>query len=129
MSTPQRLIPIYTTRGDLGAYLAYPNLFNRSGEWIGWVTTDRSVYSVHGQYIGTLNIESTFGARILRKRAYDFNKPDRNPPTPPAPILAPAHAPLAPQMGEISLSMLDVLDEEPELLPTLDFGEMRQDLD
>jgi hypothetical protein len=38
---PQRaIVPIYTSRGDAEAFLDYPYLHNRLGEWIGWVTTD-----------------------------------------------------------------------------------------
>ncbi|MFN3492386.1 MAG: 4-fold beta flower protein, partial [Anaerolineales bacterium] len=48
------IIPIYTTKGDAEAFLQYPYLFNRSGEWIGFVTPKREVYSVLGEYVGTL---------------------------------------------------------------------------
>ena len=42
------VIPLYTSKGDVEAFLDYPYLFNRSGEWIGWVLPDRDVYSVLG---------------------------------------------------------------------------------
>ena len=42
-----RIIPIYSSRGEVEAFLVFPYLFNRSGEWIGWVTPQREVYSVH----------------------------------------------------------------------------------
>jgi hypothetical protein len=32
-------------------------------------------------------------------------------------------------MPELQMGMLDVLDEDPELLPCLDFGEERMDLE
>ena len=31
------LIPIYTTKGDAEASLAYPYLYNRNGDWVGFV--------------------------------------------------------------------------------------------
>lgn len=120
-----RLVPIYTSRGDVGAYLLYPYLYNLAGEWIGWVTRERQVYSVHGHYVGYL----TDDPRILRHRAYDYTQPPCQPPAPPPPIRPPASTPLAPQMPELSLSHLDVLDEDPDLLPSVDAGELRQDLD
>ena len=38
------VIPVYTSRGDAEAFLVYPYLFNRLGEWSGWVTAERQVY-------------------------------------------------------------------------------------
>lgn len=125
-STARRtLIPIYTSKGDAEAFLAYPHLFNRSGEWIGWVTPQREVYSVLGYYVGYLSDEP----RILRKRATSTLKPRRQPPAPPGRITPPATVPLAPMMKEIPYSIVDVLLEEPERLHTLDLGELREDLD
>jgi hypothetical protein len=64
-SQPQRaIVPIYTSRGDAEAFLSYPYLHNRLGEWIGWVTADSQVYSVLGIYVGELTAEP----RIIRKR-------------------------------------------------------------
>ncbi len=125
MSEKSNLIPIYTTRGDLGAFLVYPYIHNILGEWIGWVTPDQLVYSVHGHYVGKLDR----ALRILRPRALDDIHPRRTPPRPPAPIHPPAHAPLPPLMPELPFGMMDVLDEEPELLPCVDAGELREDLD
>ncbi len=107
------MIPIYTTRGDVGAILVYPHLFNLQGEWIGWVTPDREVYGVHGLYAGTLSREM----RIVRRHAAAATLPRRRPPAPPAPIRPPSHFPLAPQMPELPMHMIDVLEEEPERLP------------
>jgi hypothetical protein len=120
-----RLIPIYTTKGDLGAFLAYPYLYNPQGDWVGWVTPNKDVYSVLGIYIGEL----TKDPRILRKRAYDFSKPRLEPPPPQSRIRVPATTPLAPMMSELTYSMIDVLDEEPERLSTVDFDELREDMD
>ncbi len=118
------LIPIYTTKGDAGAFLSYPFIFNGVGEWIGWVTPDRKVFSVHGQYVGWL----TGDPRILRKRADAFED-HRTPPARPGRVLVPAMVPLAPMMPELSFGVMDVLQEDPDLLPTIDFGEERLDMD
>jgi len=83
---PQRaIVPIYTSHGDAEAFLAYPYLHNRLGEWIGWVTTDRQVYSVLGFYVGEL----TADPRIIRQRFTASLKPRKTPPAPPAPLLIP----------------------------------------
>jgi hypothetical protein len=47
----------------------------------------------------------------------------------PDPIRIPAHTPLAPQMPEVPLNRIDVLEEAPELLPSIDYGDMKEDLD
>lgn len=125
MASKQRLIPIYTSRGDLGAYLSYPYLYNRQGEWIGWVTRQREVYSVLGNYVGWL----TDDPRILRKRTYDFSKPRLDPPPPQPRIQVPATVPLPRMMAELAFTNIDVLEEEPEKLSTVDFDELREDMD
>ncbi|HEX7973733.1 MAG TPA: hypothetical protein VF498_04925 [Anaerolineales bacterium] len=125
MSTATPLIPIYTTGGDVGALLVYPYLYNIDGEWIGWVTADRIVYSVHGHYAGRLSEEW----RILRRRSLELTQPRRIPPPPPGRFRPPALLPLAPQMPEVPQGQVDVLQEEPDLLPPLDLGELREDLD
>jgi len=125
-NTGQRaLIPVYTTKGDPEAFVAYPYLFNRNGEWVGWVTTQREVYSVLGYYVGTLTDEP----RILRKRATNALKPRLKPPPAPKRVYPPATIPLAPLMRELTHSLVDVLLDEPERLHTLDIGELREDLD
>ncbi len=124
-NTQPTLIPIYTTRGDAEAFLVYPYIFNRNGEWIGFVTPKREVYSVIGYFVGTL----TNDPRIVRKRATTTLKPRVNPPPPPKKIYPPATVPLAPLMGDLSHSQVDVLMDEPDRLHTTDAGENRQDLD
>lgn len=121
----KKLIPIYTTPGDLGAFLAYPYLYNPQGEWVGFVTPKRDVYSVLGHYVGVLSKD----ARILRKRSYDFSMPRIEPPPPQPRITVPATVPLAPLMAELPYTMIDVLDDEPERLSTIDFDELREDMD
>jgi hypothetical protein len=124
-STQRALIPIYTSRGDIDAFLVYPYIFNRSGDWIGWVNARREVYSVLGYYVGYLSDDP----RILRKRATTTLKPRLTPPPQPEPIRIPATLPLAPMMSELTFSLVDVLIEEPERLHTLESGEFREDLD
>ena len=121
----QRIIPIYSSNGEAEAFLTFPYLFNRSGEWIGWVTPQREVYSVMGNYVGYL----TNDPRIVRKRSEDTFKPRLKPPQTPGRISAPATVPLARLMTDLTQSLIDVLAEKPGLLHTLDSGELREDMD
>jgi hypothetical protein len=119
------IVPIYTSRGDAEAFLVYPYLHNRMGEWIGWVTSDRQVYSVLGFFVGELTAEP----RIIRRRITASLKPRKTPPQPPERLLVPPTIPLPPMMADLRFGMLDVLLDEPERLHTLDSGEERQDID
>ena len=126
MPLPRQLIPIYTSRGDMEAYLAYPFIYNKQGEWIGWVSPERIVYSVHGHYVGWL----ADGPRILRKLVEGYGQQKANIPMPAeTKINPPAHMPLAPLMSELVFGTIDVLLEQPELMPSVDFGELREDMD
>jgi hypothetical protein len=120
-----KLIPIYTSHGDLGGFLLYPYIYSTLGEWIGWVTSEKQVYSVHGHFVGVFSP----GPRILRRRESANANHFLQPPAPPPPIRPPTRVPLAPQMPEVTLNMIDVLEEAPDLLPPADFGELRQDMD
>ena len=120
-----RIIPIFSSRGEVDAFLVFPYLYNRGGEWIGWVTPQREVYSVLGNYVGFL----TSDPRIVRKRAEDELKPRLKIPPVPRRLNIPAVTPLAPLMSDLSASLLDVLVEQPERLHTVDMGELREDLD
>jgi hypothetical protein len=124
-STQPKLIALYTTRGDAEAFFLYPYLFNRVGEWIGFVTPRREVYSVLGEYVGMLTDEK----RIIRKRTTSTLMPHLNPPRRPPKVYPPATVPLPPMMSELSQSLVDVLLEMPERLHTVDSGEYRQDMD
>jgi hypothetical protein len=123
--TSHTLIPVYTSRGDVEAFLAYPYLFNRNGDWIGWVTPKRQVYSVLGFYVGYMSNDP----RILRKRATSTLKSRQTPPPPPGRLNLPATVPLAPMMSELTHSVVDILLDEPERLHTVDRGELREDVD
>ena len=125
MATHTKLIPIYTSHGDIGGFLLYPYIYNTQGEWIGWVTADRNVYSVHGHYVGKLDQ----GPRILRRREAAYDRERRLPPPEPPPIRPPTRVPLAPPLAEVAINMIDVLEEAPHLLPPVDFGDLRQDMD
>jgi hypothetical protein len=119
------LIPIYNSKCDAEAFLEYPYIFNRTGDWIGFVSRKREVYSVLGNYVGYL----TNDPRILRKFATATLRPRVTPPAAPAKVYPPATIPLAPLMSELSHSTIDVLLDQPELLHTEDVGELREDLD
>lgn len=118
------IIPIFSSRGDAEAFLVYPYLFNRQGEWIGFVTPQREVYSVLGYYVGIL----TNDPRIFRKRSLE-ERPRLKPPARPARIRIPPSTPLPKMMGDVPFEMIDVLQDQPELLHTLDSGEFRPDMD
>jgi hypothetical protein len=126
MTPDSTLVPIYMTNGDVGGFLAYPYIFNCEGEWIGWISTDRFIYSTHGHYIGWL----AEGPRILRKLAdgYSQTRIDIIPPFT-LRIKPPTISPLAPMMPELTFGEMDVLLERPDLLPPVDFGELREDMD
>jgi hypothetical protein len=124
-STPPLLIPIYTSKGDAEAFLRYPYLFNRSGDWIGFVTPHREVYSVLGNFVGTL----TNDPRIVGKRMTSTFKPRVEPPAKPQRVYPPATVPLPRMMAELSYSLIDILLDAPERLHTIDAGESRQDMD
>lgn len=119
------LIPIYTTKGDAEAFLSYPYIFNRNGDWIGFINPRKEVYSVLGNYVGTLTSEP----RIVCKRTTSTLRPRLNPPPSPQKVYPPAIIPLPPMMAELSHSVIDVLQDAPERLHTTDTGEQRQDLD
>ena len=68
-----KIVPIYTSPGDWMAILRFPYLYNREGEWIGWVTPDRDVFDVNGIFIGQLTDEP----RILRRRLNSSSLPRR----------------------------------------------------
>ena len=120
-----RIIPIYSSRGEVEVFLVFPYLFNRSGEWIGWVTPQREVYSVMGAYVGFL----TNDPRIVRKRSDNALRPRQKLPPAPGRLNTPATIPLAPMMSDLTHSLVDVLVEEPERLHTVDSGELREDID
>ena len=83
------------------------------------------MYSVLGNYVGYLTNEP----RIVRRRGEQAPRPRLKVPPAPRRLIAPAYTPLAPPMGDLTNSLVDVLAEEPERLHTVDAGELRDDLD
>jgi hypothetical protein len=124
-TSDKKIIPFYTSKGDAEVFMLYPYLYNRLGEWVGWATPNREIYSVLGFYVGYISNDH----RILCKRFTNDKKPNLIPPPPPQHVMPPATIPLAPLMSELLYSTVDVLLEEPEKLHTLDAGEFRGDLD
>ncbi len=118
-------IPIYSTAGDWSALMVFPYLFSPVGEWIGWVTPDKNVFDVQGIYVGWM----TNDPRILRRRIREGDLPRRTPPPTPDRVNPPATVPLPPMMSELPYEIIDVFDEEPDLLHTLDTGEFKEDMD
>ena len=126
MTSPKlKMLPIYTSKGDAEAFLVYPYIYNRIGDWIGFVTPKREVYSVIGYYVGMF----TEDFRIVGKRATNTLKPRLKPPPPPAKVYPPATVPLAPMMRELTHGQIDILLDEPDRLHPLDSGEFRDDMD
>ncbi|OGO15744.1 MAG: hypothetical protein A2Z14_01450 [Chloroflexi bacterium RBG_16_48_8] len=103
--------------------LVSPNLYNMSGEWIGWITPEKEVFDVDGYYVGWLSEDM----RILRKRSLT-QMDRRKTPRPPGRIRAAATMPLPPLMAELPYSVVDVLEEEPNRLHTTDTGELKEDM-
>ena len=120
-----KVVPLYNSRGDVGGYLVYPHLYDIVGEWMGFCTAEREVYSMLGNYVGYLSDDQ----RILRQRTLSSPGRRHEPPSRPPRLSPPAAVPLAPLMRELTHSTVDVLLEEPERLHTADMGELRPDLE
>jgi len=118
------IIPIFTSSGDAEAFLAFPYLFNSAGEWIGFITAQREVYSVLGNYVGTI----TNDPRIVRRRSGE-NKSPVKPLQAPGRLRIAGNTALPKMMSDLGPGNIDVLQEEPERLHTLDHGEMSKDMD
>jgi len=81
-SSARKLIPLYTSKGDVEAFLSYPYIFNRMGDWIGFISPNREIYSVLGSYVGYL----TDDKRILGRRVTSTLKPRLKPPPSPGKV-------------------------------------------
>jgi hypothetical protein len=113
MSSPPQFVPIYTSKGDAVAFLVYPYIYDRGGNWIGWVMRNRHVYSVEGNYVGWLSDEP----RILRKQSTARIKPRLTPPPHPIKFDLPVSVPPMTNLSELKAGVFDVLLDAPELLP------------
>ncbi|HET6846079.1 MAG TPA: hypothetical protein VFH29_04550 [Anaerolineales bacterium] len=120
-----KVVPLYTSLGDVAGYLSYPHVFNLLGEWVGFCTREREVYSVLGNYVGYLSDDQ----RLLRQRSGSGTRRQVQPPPRPGRLIPPVLVPLAPMLRELTQSTVDVLLEEPERLHTADMGELRPDLE
>jgi hypothetical protein len=119
------LHPIYTTHGEHIAYFESGYIFNIGGEWIGFVNTQNGhVFSVLGEYVGYVNKDG----RILRKRSLD-DVPRHATPKPPRRPTLPSSVPLAPLLSDLSFDTIDVFEEMPDRLHTMDSGELKDDMD
>jgi hypothetical protein len=125
MLETQKPLPIYTSNGEAGAIFVKPYIFNLAGEWIGWVDADNNVLSVHGHFVGKLSADR----RIVRKREWGYGRERKTPPPAPPAIRPPTHFPFAPTLPELPTYLVDVLIEHPELMPSVDFGDLRDDMD
>lgn len=110
---------IYRTDGEWVAVVYEGNLFDTTGEWIGWLD-DNEVYSLEGDYVGYVSEDG----RLLRQRVIPYHK-RRTPPTGQPAYAFPKTVPLPPLFGELSFSVIDVFEEEPELFALI--SELRPD--
>ncbi len=105
---------IWNTHGDWIATLVGGHLWDPAGNWIGWVEGE-DVYKADGEWVGTLSRDG----RILRRRSelrHDLHP--HIPPMPPKPDL-PALPPLPPLFAELSHSVVDVLERDPDIFKRL----------
>lgn len=103
------------------------HLYDTQGEWIGWVEPDGAVFSVVGAYVGQLSRDF----RVLRKRAVEDATAlahRRLPSRPAARVTLPSVIPLSPLLAEIGFDTLDVFEEMPERLHTLDADPAAKDI-
>jgi hypothetical protein len=105
MSKPR---PIYRTDGEWMAILYQCNLFDTMGEWIGWLDGS-DVYTLDGEYVGYISRDG----RLLRQRTVPYRQ-RRTPPAEPPPFKAPEIIPLPPMFAELSYSVIDVFEEQPD---------------
>jgi len=117
--------PIYNTRGEWVAMLADACLYNPRGEWVGYISKAGHVFSVMGKYVGWL----TKDFRILRKKSQEQAVPAcARPAHPVLKLRMPVNVPLPPLMADLPFDTLDVMDDEPERLHTLDDDPDAQDM-
>ncbi|MBN1679052.1 MAG: hypothetical protein JW966_02085 [Anaerolineae bacterium] len=121
--SPNKPVFIFDTRGDWYATKIGNFIFSPRGEYVAYLEGD-DVYKRDGEWIGNLSKDG----RILRKRT--VRRRDLHPsppPAPPRPEKLPPRAPLPPMMAELSYSMVDVLDEDPDTFKKI--SDLRPDMD
>jgi hypothetical protein len=114
-----------TTKTVPAPMLLYSHLFNPIGEWIGWATSKKEIYNLDGSYVGMISPDN----RILRKRCLDTQPPKLPLPKPPNKPRLPGSIPLPPRMAELPFDQVDVLEDMPDLLHTMDSGEFKPDVE
>ena len=114
---------IFDTRGDWHATKLGAFLFSSRGDYVGFIEGE-DVYRRDGEWLGRLSKDG----RILRKRTerHDYLHA-QIPPAPPRPANLPARAPLPPMLAEITYSIVDVLDEDPDIFKHI--SDLKPDLD
>jgi hypothetical protein len=112
-------IVIYRSDGEWTAVVCDGNLFDTMGEWIGWLDGS-DVYSLEGEYLGYISPDK----RLLRQRVLPYRK-RRIPPTKTPEFVPPLTIPLAPMFAELSYSVIDVFEEEPDTFALV--SELRPD--
>ncbi|WP_119072498.1 hypothetical protein [Aggregatilinea lenta] len=114
---------IFDTHGDWYATLLGGFIYGSRGDYLGFVEGDE-VYKRDGEWIGKLSKDG----RILRKRSERRRDLHPNPPrSAPKPERLPPRAPLPPMMAELNYSVIDVLDEDPEIFKRI--SDLRPDMD
>jgi hypothetical protein len=120
---PNKPVFIYDTHGDWQATKFGNYLFDTRGEYVGYLQGE-DVYKRDGEWIGRLSKDG----RILRKRTELRRELQSSPPKePPRPERLPSRAPLPPMMAELSYSIVDVLEEEPDIFKKI--SDLRPDMD
>jgi hypothetical protein len=115
------MVGIYRTDGEWVAVYHQGHLFSIEGDWLGFVV-GREVFDVRGRYLGYFSEDR----RLLRARN-DVPRPMRT--APPAPVRPrlPTTMPLAPLLGELPYSIVDVFVEDADRFRFV--AETRPDMD
>jgi hypothetical protein len=106
---------IWNSYGDWVLTLVDQHIWDLSRNCVGWVDGDQA-YTLEGEFAGTLSRDS----RIVKKRS-DPRPPLRKgiPPAPPRPADLPGRSPLPPSFSDLSYSMIDVMEEDPDIFKRL----------
>lgn len=113
---------IWNTYGDWVATKYGDNIWDHTGTWVAWID-DGDVYTMDGEWIGELSRDF----RIVRKRSAARRPLRTDKPAEPEKPEFPARAPLPPMMQELSFSMIDVLEEDPDVFKNI--SDLRPDMD
>jgi hypothetical protein len=100
---------IYRSDGEWVAVLFEDNLFDTTGDWIGWLD-GRDVYTLGGEYAGYISRDG----RLLRRRVLPYVKRRRVPEREPA-YKHPKSVPLPPLFAELGYETVDVFEYDPNV--------------